>query len=58
MKMNYGKKMDKMDKMDKMPKGKGKDAEPKGKGKAKDADPKAKDMMGKMKMLMKAKKKK
>jgi hypothetical protein len=44
MKMN-GKKMDKMDKM------------PKGKGKAKAADPKAKDMMGKMKMLMKAKKK-
>lgn len=40
-----GKKMSKMDKMDKMPKGKGK------------ADPKAKDMMGKMKMLMKAKKK-
>jgi hypothetical protein len=41
-----GKKMDKMDKMDKMPKGKGKAA-----------DPKAKEMMGKMKMLMKAKKK-
>lgn len=41
MKMNYGKKMDKM---------------PKGKGKAKDVD-KAKDMAGKMKMLMKAKKK-
>jgi hypothetical protein len=41
-----GKKMSKMDKMDKMPKGKGKAA-----------DPKAKEMVGKMKMLMKAKKK-
>lgn len=40
-------KMNSGKKMDKMPKGKGKDA-----------DPKAKDMMGKMKMLMKAKKKK